>query len=260
MTLNQAARRLDVAWLDAGVQADGQLARVSLFAPGADAACLECGWGDTEYAAVEQIYACPAGSPAVAPTAAPSSLGALAASLQAIECEKWLTGDRDHALAGRELLVDARHHVQYVTLARRNAACRMPDHDAWPITPLDVRDVATVADLVRVGSAAPGGAGDLEIGVAGQLLALAVGCAACGRSRPTLRLERTLRHARRRCWRCGRALQPAVIELRDVVPARTLPPAALALRLAAVGLRGGDVVVFSTPSANRYVELTGGRQ
>ena len=90
--LNQAARRLGVPLIDAGVQSDGWLARVSVFRSAPDCACLECGWDQTDYDAIEQTYPCHPGGEEPAPTNAPAHLGALAAALQVIELQRLLDG------------------------------------------------------------------------------------------------------------------------------------------------------------------------
>ena len=67
-TLNEATRRLGVAWIDAGVQGTGWLARVSVYPPDARAACLECGWDQRDYDLLEQAYPCTPGARVPPPT------------------------------------------------------------------------------------------------------------------------------------------------------------------------------------------------
>ncbi|MGH7199096.1 MAG: ThiF family adenylyltransferase, partial [Planctomycetaceae bacterium] len=108
--VNQAAWRLGRPWVDTGVGADGMLARVNVYEPSPESPCLECAWSNEDYAAIEQEYLCRPGSGQAAATNAPTMLGALAASLAVIECVKLLSGEREHALCGRQVLIDARHH------------------------------------------------------------------------------------------------------------------------------------------------------
>jgi adenylyltransferase/sulfurtransferase len=89
--VNQAAWRLGVLWIDSGVEGRGLLARVNVYVPGPDTPCLECAWDEQDYEALEQTYPCQGETGEPAPTNASSSLGALAASLQAIECQKLLS-------------------------------------------------------------------------------------------------------------------------------------------------------------------------
>src|SRR5262249_13379669 len=55
----EIAWRLGVPWLDAGVRADGLLARVNAYDPQlVGGPCLECAWGEADYRALEQSYPC----------------------------------------------------------------------------------------------------------------------------------------------------------------------------------------------------------
>src|SRR5213594_4159488 len=44
LVVNQAAWRLGVPWIDAGVDGGDRLVRIQTFVPASDAACLECAW------------------------------------------------------------------------------------------------------------------------------------------------------------------------------------------------------------------------
>ena len=65
----------------------------------------------------------------------PACLGALAAALQAIECQKLIAGQSAAALIGRQVLIEAATHRQFVTVFRRNPKCRF-DHATWKISAL----------------------------------------------------------------------------------------------------------------------------
>lgn len=252
LVVNQAAWRLGVPWINAGVDGGELLVRIQTFVPGPDAPCLECAWEQGDYDAVEQDYPCQT-APASAPTNAPSSLGALAASLQAIECGKLLAGETDQTLAGRDLMVDARHHRQFVTLFRRNPTCRMPDHDGWRIAKLEAPPSRLKLRTLLVISGADRIAGDeVMFRVAGQRLALTLRCQMCGASRHTFRLERSLRRGPT-CRHCGTRLQVSGFDLCDSAPLSAAPGSSLALPLSRLGVRSGDVFSLTTPSSeNRY--------
>ena len=47
--LAENAWALGVPYVDAGVQTDSLLARVSVFTPGRNAPCFQCGWGQADY-------------------------------------------------------------------------------------------------------------------------------------------------------------------------------------------------------------------
>jgi hypothetical protein len=254
--VNQAASRLGLPWIDAGVLADGWLARVQRFVPSEASPCLECAWRDADYALVEQEYRCQ-GATEPAPTRAPASLGALAASLQALACQQWLSDGTTAASSGVEVLIDAQHQRHFVTTYKRNASCRMPDHRAWD---LDARRVAVSAagrTLFVQGASLPGAPSRLDLGIAGQTIALAVTCTKCRRTSPTFVLERALRTRSRKCRGCGGAMSPAAFEVDETVPVRAIPPRLWTRRIAELGLAAGDVVTFVTNDATRHVELEG---
>jgi molybdopterin/thiamine biosynthesis adenylyltransferase len=256
LEVNQAAWRLGVPWINAGVAGGDLLVRIQTFVPSPDAACLECAWDQSDYDAVEQSYSCHMDGSA-APTNAPSSLGALAASLQVVECAKLLAGETDQALVGRDLMMDARHHRQFVTTFRRNPACRMPDHDSWeigklaaPASRLQLRALLVVGD-------ADGGTGDeVMFGVAGQRIALRLTCQRCGVARHIFRLERALRRGPA-CRRCGTRLQVSGFDLRDVAPLSAAPRRSLDVPLSRLGVQPGDVISLTTPSADTRYEIGG---
>jgi molybdopterin/thiamine biosynthesis adenylyltransferase len=257
MTVNQAAWRLGVPFVDAGVEATGMLARVAAFVPAPGAPCLECGWDAADYAAVEQVYACQAGA-ASPRTGASSALGALAAALQAIECEKLLGGAASEALVGRDVLVNARHHTHFVTATRRNPACRMPDHDSWRIDPFDGPvSGTTLGDLLALGTLLRGAGDRLAFRVAGQRFATTLTCSGCGDEKPVFQLERTLRDSSHRCLICNAVLRPTGFALREAVAADAVPGTALEAPLTALGLRAGDVFSLSTASVDVHYELGG---
>jgi molybdopterin/thiamine biosynthesis adenylyltransferase len=255
MTVNQAAWRLGMPWIDAGVEAANLLARVQVFVPGQNAPCLECAWDERDYAAIEQRHPCDSDS-APPPTRGSSSLGALAAALQAIECDKLLTGSPSDALIGRNVLIDARHHKHYVTAFRCNPACRMPDHDGWRIEPLDgAASQTTLAELVAIGTALRDAEARLVFRVAGQRFAVGLTCAQCGRPHPTFQLERALRHTPASCDACRGALRATGFDLRDAVAFDAISPMALDMPVARLGLRPGDVFSLSTPTVQTHYEL-----
>lgn len=253
IAVNQAAWRLGVPWINAGVDGRDLLVRVQTFIPAPDTACLECAWEQADYDAVEQEYPCQSGE-ATAPTNAPSSLGALAAALQAIECQKLLSGDADQTLAGRDLMIDARHHRQFVTAFRRNAACRMPDHDCWRIVRLDApASRLTLRAMQIVGSTGDAG-DDVLFRVAGQRLVLRLRCPACGAARHAFRLERSLRN-RPTCRHCGSRLQTSGFDVCDAAPLSAAPRPSLDVPLSRLGVRPGDVISLGSASGETRYEV-----
>jgi molybdopterin/thiamine biosynthesis adenylyltransferase len=257
MVVNQAAWRLGVPWIDSGIHADGMLARVRVYAPADDAPCLECAWEQEDYDAVEQRYPCAQQSRMHASTGAPSALGALAAALQAAECERVLQGDESAPLAGREVLLDVRRHTHAVTSYRRNPACRMPDHAGWRIGTLDTSpDLSTVGEVLALGSTLRGATASLAFGIAGQRLVTALRCDGCEAVRPTCQTERLARTSRPCCPLCGGRLGSTGFDLRTFAPVSSVPAELRQCRLSDIGVRPHDVLTLRTPETDLHLEVS----
>ena len=56
--LNQAAWRAGSPWIDMAVDGPGWLFRVSVYRPGLDSPCLECGWDAADYESLEHVLPC----------------------------------------------------------------------------------------------------------------------------------------------------------------------------------------------------------
>jgi molybdopterin/thiamine biosynthesis adenylyltransferase len=254
MVLNQAASRLRIPWIDAGVDASG-LARVQVFVPSDQAPCLECSWDGSDYALVEQEYPCQHES-APPRTGASSALGALAAAVQALECEKLLAADLQHALAGRDVLIDARHHRHYVTRYERNDACRMPDHAGWTVARHAIDLSSTTLSDLRA-AACPNSDDAVRIGVAGQQFALTLTCERCRERSPAGHLHRGKRRSPGSCPSCGGSLAATGFDLREGLCPRELPAHIRNRSLAELGLLTGDVVTITTSDNEVHLELCG---
>lgn len=251
--VNDAAGRLGVPWLDGGVLGAGMLARVTRYLPGEELPCLECGWDDADYAAIEQAYPCDGAEPA--PTTAPSSLGALAAALMAIECRKLLTGEGTPLPPGTELVVDAAHHRQFLTAVRRNPACRRAQHGAWSVEPLTGGRLALLGSVLEAAGRRVGGNGDVALRVEGKRFVRELSCEGCGAGRRVLRLAGALRGSELRCKECGSRLAVPGFGLTDKLETRTLTRAEKNRRLGALGLRPGEVLSIGTAERELHLEL-----
>jgi len=190
--INELAFRLNTPWVDCGILGSQNLARVNAYMPAQDAPCLECLWGEEDYAQIEQEYLCGAEGSAY-PTMASSALGALAASLTALEVAKILSGDLADSVVSKQILVDAQHHVMRVSDSRRNPACRF-DHCSWVIEPWNYRVSTTTigATLNTIGS----------ISIEGHRFVQELVCPSCGLQMKTLRLNRPFS----RCPKCDRRM------------------------------------------------------
>jgi molybdopterin/thiamine biosynthesis adenylyltransferase len=256
--VNQAACRLGVPWIDAGVLGDQWLARIDVYLPGGEAACLECPWseGDYEAAALERGYPCAGGAGSLAPTRAASSLGALAASLQAIECGKLLNGAREQSLIGRQLVMDAGNHRQHLTALRRNPGCRMPDHEPWRIRRLGAEALQlTIADAFDLAGEVAAPRDALSLSVAGRAFSRALRCRRCGQRRAVLRLQRGHHSSTPPCPHCGEALHATGFDSLDALLLAELPRRALRRSLRSLGLRPHEVFTVRGRSWEAHFEI-----
>jgi adenylyltransferase/sulfurtransferase len=227
LEVNQLAFRLGSPWIDCGVLGAQSLVRVNAYVPALEASCIECPWGRDDYALLEQEYLCAAGG-AARPTMASSALGALAASLVALEIAKVLAGDLASSAVGRQVIQDAHHHNLMVTKFRRNPNCQF-DHRTWKVEPWRVRlESTTVGDTLHA-------LGSLR--VEGHRFVSALVCPGCGRRENSLRLNRPLA----RCPACGRRMATPGFDAHDRLDAG-LGAEYRALTLAQVGLRADDLV------------------
>jgi molybdopterin/thiamine biosynthesis adenylyltransferase len=240
-TINTIAWRLGVPWIDAGVSADGLLARVNVYVPGPEQPCVECAWDDADYAALEVAYPC-AGEAPPAPTNAPAALGALAASLQALECEKALAGQWDQVLVGRQVTVSAAAHRHVVTTFRPNPRCRFA-HATWTIETVErTPDQLTLAEAFALG----GGAADAErahgVRVEGQVFVRKLTCSSCGATRELpLHLVGRLPRKDRTCM-CGQAMRATGFDTTEWLRGDALAAAECSRTLASLGVAVGDVM------------------
>jgi len=226
--VNEIAWRLNTPWIDCGVLGSQSLVRVNAYVPSLDAPCLECSWGHDEYSLLEQEYLCGAGRGSAYPTMASSALGALAASLMAIEIAKLLQGDFAESLAGRQVIVDAKRHTVQTTTGRRNPWCRF-DHRSWVIEPWRCRlDTTTVAAALST-------LGSLRI--EGHRFACQLICPGCGHREASLRLNRPLA----RCPACDRRMVSSGFGSLERIDSALVGEYS-ELTLAQIGLYEGDIV------------------
>ncbi len=229
--LNEIAWRLNTPWVDCGVLGSQSLVRVSAYVPSTDAPCLECKWNqgkDGDYSVLEQEYLCGASGGAARPSATSSALGALAASLMAVEIAKFARGGSKVWAKPQQLVFDAEHRVTQVTTERRNPWCRF-DHRTWVVEPWVCNPGATSVReaLAKFGS--------LQVDQH-HFVSEAV-CLECGCRENAPRLNRPLA----RCAKCNRRMAPT-----GYGPLERLEPRFagdyLGLTLGQIGLRAGDIV------------------
>jgi molybdopterin/thiamine biosynthesis adenylyltransferase len=237
--LNQAAWRLGIPLLDAGVRADGMLARVDVFVPGSrDAPCLECAWSDEDYEQLEVAYAC--GATSTKATGAPSALGALAASLQAVEFGKLARGEFETLAADRRVMFDARHHVHTVTRIPRNPECRF-DHGLW-----QTQDAPLAAPEYKLlDLPIPQGSRSVSVSVAERPFATRLRCTDCGSTADHVCLADRIPRKTRTCTTCGGERIAPGFDLRAGLRIDNAPASVLERSLLSLGLRRGDVFALN---------------
>lgn len=257
--VNQTAWRLGVPWIDSGVAPDGWLARVNVYVPALDTGCLECAWDDRDYTAIEQVYPC-AGQPSGPPTDGPSSLGALAAALQAIECRKLLEGDLARLVTGRQILVDAASHRHYVTVFPRRTSCRM-----WPHTPLEIARLDSGPDRLTLGALFERARADglspegLALEIEGRRLTTVATCPSpsCGRPLNLWRFGRQGAASVHRCPRCGGQVAVRGFDLAERLLAEVVPDRLLGRPVRRFGVRDGELCSLGAANGRRHYVVGG---
>ena len=237
--ISQTAWRLGVPWIDCAVDGAAGLARMRVHQPGTNSACLECSWGQDDYAALEQQYAC--GATRVASTSAPTAVGGVAAALVADAVQQLVTGTPAAQLAGREVLVDLRGQQLLVTTYRRRDNCLF-DHGTWQVDRLECDPQAlSLADLLahrQFENIAP-----VSIAVEGQPFVRELLCPGCGQLTevpPVLRFRLPAQDLR-----CGACQREKVVSPRGVSDVLSLTDRDSDERrqpLADCGLLSGDII------------------
>ncbi len=226
--VNEIAWRLKTPWIDCGILGSLNLARVNYYATAHDTPCLECAWGPDEYALIEQEYLCVAGSGSAFPSMASSALGALAASLMALEIAKLISSEFSEPIPARQVLIDAQHHNLRISTSRRNPWCRF-DHRHWVVKPWRCQPESTTvgAALKALGS----------LRVEGHHFVHEMLCPGCGRKENALRLNRPLAH----CSVCNRRMVSAGFGSLERLD-ENFAGESINFTLAQIGLRAGDIV------------------
>jgi len=240
------AWRLGVPYIDAGVQADGMLARIHVYRPDPANACLECAWDHQDYLAEQDVIACDGSKIASAPTNAPASLGALAAAMQALELEKIFADAWEHVPVGREILIDAKSHRHFVTRLPRNPACRF-DHRTFEVREFHGAPGAlTLADLFALGTGA--------LRVEGQRFVRQWACMACQTMREVFGLRDRIAAAVQ-CPGCGNRMRAIGFHTFDSLSAADVPNGLLRAPISSHGIHGGDIFSVTSGTEEAHYEI-----
>lgn len=241
MYVNHIAFRLGIPWIDAGVDGKGLLARVSLYLPGQDNPCLECGWDERNYNALEQVYPCLDFKSKITPTNAPSAVGSLSASVQAIECMKFINGEDDHLQPGQQVLIDAKYHRHHVTKFRRNKDCRF-DHKYWEIKYLDKKPgEIKLKDALALLSSDK----DSFLFVEWNRFITKLKCRGCGGSNDILYLGNRLSKRRKKCRDCGDEMIPVGFYMKEKLYLSNVSGKYMNYPMLRLGFQSGDIFTVS---------------
>lgn len=253
--VNAIVVRLGLLWIDAGVNPEQQLARISVFAPGPDQACLECSWGQAEYDTLERLYSCQGERLSAPPTGATAALGSLAASLQALECERLLqTGPTDRDL-GRLVAISARGDRTLKGHLQRNPRCLVEPHEKISTELTETQNLRlTIRELQCLHKIDAGRAGP-RLWAAGRQFVTRLFCPQCHRSRHVLLLQRRVAASPLRCPACQLSLRVAAGGLADVVDRSLLALAGEEPTFEAMGFAPGDLFTLETAGRGIHYEF-----
>jgi molybdopterin/thiamine biosynthesis adenylyltransferase len=238
-SINRIAFRLGTPWIDAGLDRSGSV-RARVYAP-TIGDCLECNWGEGDYALLEQRVPCDTASSEAVATAAPMELGAIAAGFQVSLLRRLLSEEAgvEDELAHQQRFLDLPSGRGWIgRYAGKNPSCRFA-HAPWALAPL-----ARSAKEITLGDAlalSGGEAADTTLSVDGQMIVHRLRCQQC-RTVKTVggRLFGRLKSAA--CRRCGTAMIPAALDVTDSLSRKD----SLERSLAAFGIADGDIITLHT--------------
>jgi molybdopterin/thiamine biosynthesis adenylyltransferase len=245
---NQLVRHLGIPiFMDAGVEPSQMLARANVHRSDSSCSCFVCGWSDQDYELIEARNPCQV-EDAAPSTNAPAALGALAASLLAIELKKAIDGDFEHLATGRQITVCALTHRSFTTEIALNGQCRC-DHDPWRIASLKQSPARfTLGEALRLGQA---------LSVPGKAFIGALVCRDCGARRKTLRLAGRLTRRQLTCARCGAGMVAPGFDQLGRLDLASLGNDSkwLGSPLARLGIVEGDIVRIHAAKGDRHYEI-----
>jgi hypothetical protein len=259
--VNRIALRLGVPWIDAGVEPGGWLVRFNLYLNGNNGPCLECSWDEEDYNLLEQRYPCSgAQEHSSFPSSSPSGLGALAASLQALEVERLIATKSLRKEIERQVLLDARHQRCFVTALARQSGCANSPHRPWMIRRLPLASKSSnLADLFNAGGSQSRKTidGPLSLSMPGHRFTRRVYCPGCGRNKERLRLLRPNSPVDLRCSKCSRKMWAVGRDLANELTNSSLSQQELDRDLYSLGLRDWDVITLRMAGVERHYEIGG---
>ena len=255
---NAAAWRLNVPWLDAGLDPSSGLVRVNGYTPSTQTPCMECTLDDEDYASrLGTIHPCSMAGANEGSTNGSPATGALAGALLTVAANNFLnSAGAAENLFGRQALWDAHHYQYFLSSYRRQPLCRF-DHKVWAIGPLAGVDLETplgeLFEAIRLASDIPAGSG---FALGGQRFTERVMCPGCSHVREGWHLTGRLPLPDRRCPECGkRHLAAPGFSTLPLEPA-AVPASVLAMPIGKLGFAWGDVLEVGGAAETKYWEIT----
>ncbi|MCR9096663.1 MAG: ThiF family adenylyltransferase [bacterium] len=179
--------------------------------------------------------------------------GSLAATLEAIEVHKLVSGQGLQSIAGNEVLFDASVPTHLVTRLVRNPDCRF-SHERFELRDARIRTLGEALALV------PGPLADKRLWVPDDSFVSRLVCVACAAEAKLCCLRGSIGEDGTACPDCGQPRAIRGFDLRERVLGRDLRSEDLARPLAELGLREHEVFgVESASSGPRYFVLADSR-
>ena len=165
--------------------------------------------------------------------------GSLAATLQAIEIHKLISGERESSIAGSEVLFDARHQTHYVTRLDRNPNCRFSHERFSP-------RATTSRTLGEAFALTPGPSRQKSILVLDHQFVSRLICGACDHAERLWRLRDSIDFLSLACPRCGKQRAVRGFDLSERLVGANCAPEDADRTLWDLGFRDGDVFGIET--------------
>jgi hypothetical protein len=228
------------------------MARVALFLPHPNEACLECAWNQSHYDALKVIHACQVrGSSAAPPTNAPAYLGALAAALQADELRAILSPAHGRR-SGRQLLLNLKASQLMVSQGRRNPGCRF-DHRVFAPKPAPAG-----MQLAEALSLAGADAADASLEVYRRQFLHSTACPQCGLGWAVNRFISVAESQAMVCPSCGKPAPAPNLSQKQRMAIGAASPELRQIPLSSLGIRAGDLFTVAGVNGEEYHWILGG--
>jgi hypothetical protein len=160
--------------------------------------------------------------------------GSLAATLQATEIQKLISGDLENSIVGSEVLFDPGHQLHYVTRLGRNERCRF-SHERYSLRSVRCASLGEAFELT------PGRRDQKSLFVPDRPFVSRLICDACDDEERLWRLRASLDLFSLACPACARPRTIRGFDLADRRLAAGLTSAQLNRSLADLGIQEGEV-------------------